>query len=84
MNALINSHAPLKKQSNNKAKKQQKKQKSNKKQQQFNKNHRLQEVSKIQFIIKIYSLKNILNATTPKIKMLYIMSLKFIETILQF
>ena len=35
MNALINSHAPLKKQSNNKAKKQQKKQKSNKKQQQF-------------------------------------------------
>ena len=78
MNALINSHAPLKKQSNKKSKKVTKNSNS------FNKNHRLQEVSKIQFIIKIYSLKNILNATTPKIKMLYIMSLKFIETISQF
>ena len=46
----------------------------------FNKNHRLQEVSKIQFIRKIDSLKNILNATTKTIKILYITSIKPIET----
>ena len=46
----------------------------------FNKNHRLQEVSKIQFIRKIDSLKNILNVTTKTIKMSYIRSIKPIET----
>ena len=46
----------------------------------FNKNHRLQEVSKIQFIRKIDSLKNILNVTTKTIKMPYIRSIKPIET----
>ena len=66
MNDLINSHAPIKKLNKNK--------------ESFKKTHGLQEVSKIQFIRKIDSLKNILNVATKTIKMLYITSIKLIET----
>ena len=66
MNDLINSHAPIKKLNKNK--------------ESFKKPHRLQEVSKIQFIRKIDSLKNVLNVATKTIKMLYITSIKLIET----
>ena len=68
MNALINSHAPLK--ILNKKKKKVKK-------------HGLQEVSKIKFIRKTDSLKNMLNVTTTITKMLYIMNMKHVETICQ-